>query len=36
MKAVQEMLALEENVPHDPSSDDDAGDELEYGIRWLP
>jgi uncharacterized protein YkwD len=29
-------VALQENVPIDPSPDYDASDELEYGISWLP
>jgi uncharacterized protein YkwD len=29
-------LAMQENVPPDPSPDYDASDELEYGISWLP
>jgi uncharacterized protein YkwD len=30
------VVALQENVPIDPSPDYDASDELEYGINWLP
>ncbi|KKC02429.1 CAP domain-containing protein [Mycobacterium nebraskense] len=29
-------VALQENVPLDPSPDYDASDEIEYGINWLP
>ena len=29
-------VALQENVPIDPSPDYDASDEVEYGIAWLP
>jgi uncharacterized protein YkwD len=29
-------VALQENVPIDPSPDYDASDEIEYGINWLP
>jgi hypothetical protein len=29
-------VALQENVPLDPSPDYDASDELEYGLNWLP
>lgn len=29
-------VALQENVPLDPSPDYDASDEVEYGINWLP
>jgi uncharacterized protein YkwD len=29
-------VALQENVPIDPSPDYDATDEVEYGIAWLP
>ena len=30
------VVALQENVPIDPSPDYDASDEIEYGIGWLP
>jgi len=29
-------VALQENIPLDPSPDYDASDELEYGLNWLP
>nr|WP_232075509.1 CAP domain-containing protein [Mycobacterium seoulense] len=29
-------VALQDNVPLDPSPDYDASDEIEYGINWLP
>ena len=29
-------VALQENVPIDPSPDYDASDEIEYGVNWLP
>jgi uncharacterized protein YkwD len=29
-------VALQENVPLDPSPDYDATDEVEYGVAWLP
>lgn len=29
-------VALQENVPLDPSPDYDASDEIEYGLNWLP
>ncbi len=29
-------VALQEDVPIDPSPDYDASDEIEYGINWLP
>jgi hypothetical protein len=30
------VVALQENVPLDPSPDYDATDEIEYGVNWLP
>jgi len=30
------VVAMQENVPIDPSPDYDASDELEYGINWFP
>lgn len=29
-------VALQENIPLDPSPDYDASDELEFGLNWLP
>jgi uncharacterized protein YkwD len=29
-------VALQENVPIDPSPDYDASDEIEYGLNWFP
>ena len=29
-------VALQQNVPIDPSPDYDASDEIEYGIDWFP
>jgi hypothetical protein len=30
------VVALQQNIPIDPSPDYDASDELEFGISWLP
>jgi uncharacterized protein YkwD len=30
------VVAMQQNVPIDPSPDYDASDEIEYGINWLP
>lgn len=30
------VVALQQNIPIDPSPDYDASDEIEYGINWLP
>lgn len=30
------VVAMQQNIPIDPSPDYDASDEIEYGINWLP
>jgi uncharacterized protein YkwD len=30
------VVAMQENIPIDPSPDYDASDEIEYGINWFP
>jgi uncharacterized protein YkwD len=30
------VVAMQQNIPLDPSPDYDASDEVEYGINWLP
>jgi uncharacterized protein YkwD len=30
------VVAMQQNIPIDPSPDYDASDEIEYGISWLP